>query len=98
LDVIEKHEYLYSDSDSSGSADERESLSSIEEEESVSQDDFVAETRRKLEKLQLRPRATSQPRKSRVKCLPVIESGRTVGYKNTPTKKVKKGFNLFKNG
>ena len=92
LDVIEKHEYLYSDSDSSGSADEREnSLSSLEEEESESQEDFVAETRRKLEKLQLRPRATSQPPKSRVKCLPVIESGRTVGYRNTPNKMVKKG-------
>ena len=87
MDVIEKHEYLYSDSDSDSSADDSNSLSSVEE-ETESEEEFVVETRPKLEKLQLRPRATSQPPKSRVKCLPVIESGRTVGYRNTPNKKV----------
>jgi len=84
LDVIERHEYLYSDSDSS--EDENVSLSPLEE-ETESEEDFVVESRRKMEKSQLRPRAISQPPKSRVKCLPVIDKcGRTVGYRNTPSK------------
>ena len=85
--MIERHEYLYSDSDSS--EDENVSLSPLEE-ETESEEDFVVENRRKMEKLQLRPRAISQPPKSRVKCLPVIDKcGRTVGYRNTPSKTVK---------
>ena len=76
IDVIERQDYLYSESDSSDS--ETDYLSP--EEESIS---------KQLEKLNFQSRSKSQPPDSRRK-LPVIgKSGELIGYKSTPSKMVK---------
>ena len=94
MEVIDRHEYVYSDSDSSSEECSNNSeLSTVCEssEKSESEDEFVVETRRKLEKIKLVPRANSQPPDSRAKYLPVIgKNGQQLGVRMiTPSKTVR---------